>query len=167
MPKILLNKMRKLIFLLVLGLIFQNCTSEPKDERKLEEVKPKKSSKIQDIIRNPVTANGATDTINVAKMTFVKDTFFFGTVKEGKTIETQFVFENTGKAPLLISDARSTCGCTIPKYPKEPIEPGAKGKIQVKFNTANKNGYQDKPITLLSNTYPNETVVRLIGEVKK
>ena len=114
-----------------------------------------------------MTANSPTDTVNVAKMNFSIDTFYFGTVNEGDVINYQFEFENSGAMPLLIHDARSTCGCTIPKWPKAPIEPGNGGVINVEFNTENKEGYQHKPVTITANTYPNATVVHLVGEVKK
>jgi len=68
---------------------------------------------------------------------------------------------------LLIHDARSTCGCTIPQWPKAPVQPGESGFLKVKFNTDNKGGYQDKPVTVLANTYPNSTVVHVVGKVNK
>ena len=107
------------------------------------------------------------DSINVAKMHFEQDTFFFGKVKEGDVISHKFTFTNTGKVPLLIHDARSTCGCTIPKWPKAPIRPGDSGIINVKFNTENKGGHQHKPVTVLANTFPNATMVHVIGEVEE
>ncbi len=159
--------MRKLFFTFLIAGLLTNCTStEESGEKRLEEVKTS-GNEIADIIRNPVTANGVEDSINVAKMQFEKDTFFFGTVKEGKVVNHRFTFTNAGEVPLLIHDARSTCGCTIPKWPKNPIAPGEKGTINVKFNTENKGGYQHKPVTILANTYPNSTVVHIVGEVKK
>ncbi len=158
--------MRKLLLFIVLSILFQNCTNNGSDEKRLEEVQTG-GSEIKDIIRNPVTANAETDTTNIAKMTFEKDTFFFGQVKEGAVINHKFKFTNTGTVPLLIHDARSTCGCTIPKWPKSPISPGESGVINVKFNTEKKEGFQDKPVTVLANTYPNSTVVHVVGEVKK
>ena len=160
--------MRKLIFFIPILFLFQNCTDDSgSDDRRLEEVETGNESAIQKIIRNPVTANSPTDTVNVAKMNFSIDTFYFGTVNEGDVINYQFEFENSGAMPLLIHDARSTCGCTIPKWPKAPIEPGNGGVINVEFNTENKEGYQHKPVTITANTYPNATVVHLVGEVKK
>lgn len=158
--------MRKLLFFAFFLFLFQSCEdSNDGSDRRLEEVLPEGSSAIQDIIRNPVTANGVIDSVNVAKMDFAVDTFYFGTVKEGEVVRHEFEFTNTGTVPLLIYDARSTCGCTIPKYEKAPLEPGATSKIRVEFNTENKDGYQHKPVTLTANTYPNTTVVHLIGEV--
>jgi len=158
--------MRKLLLFIVLSVLFQNCNDTNQDEKRLEEVQINRNE-IKDIIRNPVTANAETDSINVAKMTFEKDTFFFGEVDEGAVINHKFKFTNTGNVPLLIHDARSTCGCTIPQWPKAPIQPGEGGVLKVKFDTDNKDGYQDKPVTVLANTYPNSTVVHVVGKVNK
>lgn len=157
--------MRKLLLFIFITVLFQNCTDSNSDEKRLEEVQTSGNA-IQDIIRSPVTANAKTDTNNVAKMVFEKDTFFFGKVKEGAVVNHSFKFTNEGNVPLLIHDARSTCGCTIPKWPKAPIEPGGKGVIKVKFNTEKKGGFQDKPVTILANTFPNSTVVHVVGEVE-
>lgn len=156
--------MRKLLIFILLAILFQNCTDSTSNEKRLEEVQTG-GSEIKDIIRNPVTANSKLDTNNVAKMIFEKDTFFFGKIKEGSVINHKFKFTNTGTVPLLIHDARSTCGCTIPKWPKAPVKPGESGYINVKFNTEKKDGFQDKPVTILANTYPNSTIVHVIGEV--
>jgi hypothetical protein len=81
-------------------------------------------------------------------------------------VEHTFAFTNTGKKPLLISNARSTCGCTVPDWPKEPIMPGKSGVIQVRFNTENKAKEQVKPVTITANTYPATNKVYLQGFVE-
>ncbi len=122
--------------------------------------------KISSIIRNPVTADRLQDTVNVAKISFAERRYHFGKVKEGKKVEHVFEFTNTGRIPLIISDARSTCGCTVPHWPKEAIPPGGKGQIKVVFNTSGKRNEQKKPITITANTYPSETTIYLIGYVE-
>lgn len=134
-------------------------------EKSVEEIKAEGPLANADIIRNPVTAEGPTDTVNVAKMTFEETSFNFGEAKEGDVIEHTYTFTNTGKVPLLISDARSTCGCTVPLWSQEPVEPGKTGEISVQFNTSNKHREQRKPITITANTYPSQTVVYLEGFV--
>jgi len=68
------------------------------------------------------------------------ETHDFGTLKEGPSAEYTFEFKNTGKQPLIITNASASCGCTVPEWPKEPILPGKMGKLKVTFNTAGKAG---------------------------
>jgi hypothetical protein len=156
---------RILTLMLFLGSLFNACQNNSNSaEKSIEEVKA--DSKISSIIRNPVTANEPVDTVNVAKITFDNDTYNFGEVEEGEIVEHTFSFTNTGKVPLVISNARSTCGCTVPEWPKEPIAPGAKGDILIKFNTKNKKRDQTKPVTITANTYPSTSKVFVAGFVK-
>ncbi len=123
--------------------------------------------KISSIIRSPVTLDGLSDTVNVAKMTFEETFFDFGEVKEGEVVRHVFKFTNNGKVPLLIQNATSTCGCTIPTWPKEPVAPGQSNEIRVEFNTKAKTGLQEKPVIITANTYPSVTKVFLKGYVNK
>ena len=110
---------------------------------------------------NVVSAEGA------PKMKFDNDVYDFGKIKQGEKVIYDFTFTNTGKTPLIISNAVATCGCTVPEIPKEPIAAGAKGKINVVFNSTGKNGLQDKVVTITANTIPAETKIHLIGEIVK
>lgn len=96
---------------------------------------------------------------------FVEDRFEFGDIKQGDKVEHTFEFENSGNEPLIISNVLTTCGCTVPEWPKEPIPPGATGKIDVVFNSTNKSGVQNKVITILSNAGEGRTKVTLYGNV--
>lgn len=120
--------------------------------------------RISSIIRSPVTAAGV-DTVNVARMAFAEPIYDFGTVEQGESVEHVYRFTNTGNRPLLISNARSTCGCTVPKWPETPIAPGEHGTITVRLDTKDLEGIQSKPIQVTANTYPNVTEVRLVGRV--
>ncbi len=121
---------------------------------------------IAEIIRNPVTADQEeVDTSKVAKITFSEPTYEFSRVDAGAVVTHEFSFINNGKVPLIISDVRSTCGCTVADWPKTPIAPGAGGVIPVRFDTKNKNGNQNKPITITANTVPAKTIVYLNGQV--
>jgi hypothetical protein len=111
---------------------------------------------VADLIDNPVTADQPKDTVNVAKMTFSEASFNFGKAKAGDVVKHTFLFKNTGNVPLLIRNARSSCGCTVPEFPKDPIPVGGTGEINVKFNTAGKSGRERKPIIITANTYPTE-----------
>ena len=80
-------------------------------------------------------------------------------------VETDFEFTNTGKNDLVIYDAKGSCGCTVPEYPKEPIAPGKSNKIHVKFDSTNKEGHQTKTVTLTCNTQPNQVTLQIVGDV--
>lgn len=147
-----------------LGLIIGACQKNASSDKKIEEISTE--GKVSDIIRNPVSADGILDSTKVARMIFSETEFDFGTIKEGEVVEHTFPFTNTGKVPLIISDARSTCGCTVPEWSKEPILPGETSQIKVRFNSTNKSGAQNKPVTVTANTYPAETVVYLKGFVQ-
>ncbi len=117
------------------------------------------------MIKNPVTADLPTDSTKLARIKYDLEEYDFGTATEGDIIEHRFKFTNTGNVPLTILNARSSCGCTIPKWPEEPVAPGASGEILVKFNTEMKVGNQRKTVYITANTFPNESTVRLIGLV--
>ena len=107
----------------------------------------------------------SSDPQTTTSIKFTKDVFEFGKIKQGDNVSYAFMFKNTGNLPLIISNATATCGCTVPNWPKEPIKPGAIGKIDVVFNSTGKKGLQDKIITVTANTNPAENKVHLIGEV--
>jgi len=153
---------------LLLLVACQEQVSEQTDEKALKEIKIEKGSiSNADIVRNPVTAAKPVDTIDVAKMEFDNIRHRYGEVEEGAIVTHAFKFKNTGKAPLIISNAKSTCGCTVPEWPKEPIPIGGEGEIFVKFDTKKKEAYQTKPIFIQANTHPSETTLYLMGKVRK
>ncbi len=114
-------------------------------------------------------AEGATTTVNANApvMKFELENQDFGKVKAGDKVTREFKFTNTGKSPLIISSATASCGCTVPEWPKAPVQPGEGGVIKVTFDSANKEGLQDKQITVTANTNPAQNIVHLVGEVLK
>ncbi len=117
------------------------------------------------VVNLPMLADGTVDTTRVAKMYFEQPIFEFDTVKEGAVVTHSFKFKNTGPVPLIISDAKSSCGCTIPEWPTHAIEPGESGEITAKFNTAHKSGGQNKAVRIFANIYPGPAIVSLKGFV--
>lgn len=113
----------------------------------------------------PLTSDGKVDTSQLPKFTFTNDTYDFGQIKQGEKVSYSFKFKNTGNTPLIISSASASCGCTVPSYPEEPIQPGEESKIDVVFDSNGKMGMQTKTITLVSNTIPNTKVLYLRGEI--
>ena len=151
------------IFCILFSWSLFSCGNNTDSEKRVESV-PVDGS-ISSIIRNPATANAPLDTVNVAKISFEVEEYNFGEVNEGDKVIYTFRFSNTGKVPLLITDARSSCGCTVPSWPKEAIAPGGEGNIDVVFNTENKIKQQRKEIAITANTYPSRTEVALVGYV--
>jgi len=97
----------------------------------------------------------------MAVMTFDKTFHDFGQITQGTPQQTVFTFTNTGDAPLIITDATSSCGCTIPDYPKNtPIAPGQQGKMVVNFNGSGQNQVT-KTINVQANTANGSELLKI------
>lgn len=99
-----------------------------------------------------------------AKIEFKEETIDYGTIAKGSDGVRVFEFTNTGDAPLVISKAYSSCGCTVPSWPKEPIAPGKAGKIEVKYDT-NRPGPIRKTITVITNADQKTVALKIKGTV--
>lgn len=99
-----------------------------------------------------------------AEITFKTKEIDYGKVKVGSDGVRVFEFTNTGKAPLVITNVSSSCGCTVPAWTKEPVAPGAKGKIEVKYDT-NRLGPISKTVQVTSNAKNPVEGLRIKGEV--
>lgn len=107
----------------------------------------------------------AQEVANGAKIEFSKEVHDYGNVKYGGDGTCSFEFKNTGNAPLIISNAKGSCGCTVPEWPKEPIAPGASASIKVKYDTK-RPGAINKSVTITSNAVNEPTkIVRIKGTV--
>jgi Protein of unknown function (DUF1573) len=103
---------------------------------------------------------------NGAKIEFEKEVHDYGTIDNGANGQCTFNFKNTGSAPLIISNAKGSCGCTVPSWPKEPIMPGKSAAITVKYDTK-RPGAINKSVTITSNAVNTPTkVIRIKGNVK-
>ena len=99
-------------------------------------------------------------------ITFKKTTHDFGKINEADgRVTTTFSFSNDGDAPLVLSNVRASCGCTTPKWTREPIEPGQTGEITVTYNPAGRPGRFQKTVTVTSNTAQATTKLYIKGEV--
>lgn len=98
-------------------------------------------------------------------ISFEEVTFDFGDITQGDKVEHVFSFENTGVEPLIITNVQTTCGCTAPEWSRDPIIPGQKSSIKVVFNSAGKNGRQNKVITILSNAASPNNQVRITTNI--
>jgi hypothetical protein len=100
------------------------------------------------------------------KMVFEEETVDYGTIDQGSDPYRMFTFVNEGTEPLVISNARGSCGCTVPTFPKEPIMPGQTAEIKVRYDT-NRVGPFTKRVTLTTNEGENTRVLTIKGVVKK
>jgi hypothetical protein len=89
----------------------------------------------------------------------------FGTVNEGQVVEHTFRFRNDGVYPLIINNITSSCGCTTPEWPRDPVVANATSSIKVRFDSKNRTGPQAKTITVYANTEPANYDLRLKGIV--
>lgn len=100
-----------------------------------------------------------------AKIEFAKQTHDYGEVKYGGNGQCTFEFTNTGTENLIISNAKGSCGCTVPSWPKEPLAPGKTASITVKYDTK-RPGAINKSVTISSNAVNTPTkVIRIKGNV--
>lgn len=102
---------------------------------------------------------------------FENSTYDFGTIDEGEKVQYAYKFKNTGAEPLVISNAKGSCGCTVPNWPREPIAPGGTGEIMVEFDSKGKGKEggqkQTKRVTVTANTDPANTFLTITGTVSK
>lgn len=104
------------------------------------------------------------ETKPITTIVFDKVEYVYGDIEYGGDGQCVFTFTNTGNEPLVLTNVRASCGCTAPSWPKDPIKPGEKGEIKVKYNT-NIPGSFSKTITVTCNGNPLQTMLRIKGRV--
>lgn len=107
------------------------------------------------------------EVVNGPVITFEETEKDFGEITQGTKVEHTFKFKNTGTEVLKISNVAATCGCTVPKWPKDPIAPGKSGEIKVSFNSTGKMGKQRSVVRIYSNASTPIEKVALISNVTK
>ncbi len=147
--------MKKLFFVLMLiaGIGFTGC-QESNNGKTIS----------TDVVKNNKSASGD-EKNDMAKMAFVETVHDFGKVIRGEKVSYKFRFKNIGKSDLIITHVSTSCGCTVGSYPHEPVKPGEEGTIAVTFDSTHKKGIQNKSITIVANTQPNRTVLRIKANV--
>jgi hypothetical protein len=84
----------------------------------------------------------------------------FGTINEGQKVSHTYKFKNTGDAPLIIQEAKGSCGCTASDWTKVPIPVGGEGYVKAEFDSNGKPNVQNKTVTVTANTWPKQTVLK-------
>jgi hypothetical protein len=154
-----MEKMKNINVLLsicCIAIVLFSCNNKPQEENKVEEYN----------ITNPNTANGEADMDALPVFYIENPEYNFGTVIQGEKVAHTFVFKNTGQSNLVISNVKASCGCTTPKWSREPIKPGKEGTIEVIFDSAGRSGEQSKTVKVYCNTQPNVIELRVRCQVE-
>ncbi|MCK9616330.1 MAG: DUF1573 domain-containing protein [Lentimicrobiaceae bacterium] len=117
------------------------------------------------IINNPNSASADNTSSSVPVIAFEKEEHDFGNVIQGEKVSFSFKFKNTGNADLVISSVSTSCGCTVPQYPKQSIKPNEENYITVLFDSQGKKGFQNKSITIVANTQPSTKVLHIEAQI--
>jgi len=145
-----------IICIVVLPVFFWSCSSDKEEDEHIS----------TGIVTNPVTASGeAVHDNSLPVVAFNTTDRDFGIVIQGEKVTHTFKYKNTGGTDLVISSASASCGCTVPKWSKEPLSPGKEGEVEVIFDSSGRSGKQHKTITLLTNAQPNKVVLTITCEV--
>lgn len=118
--------------------------------------------------RSKGNEDSTTDKIGTLKnpeIKFEKQQHNFGIIQQGEKVTYSFKFRNVGLADLIIKDAKASCGCTVPKYPREPIASGDEGLIEVVFDSNGRTGKQLKTITVWTNCQPEQIKLEIVSEI--
>ena len=117
-----------------------------------------------DLVTSPKSATQPSDKQPI--LTFDKTEHDFGTILQGERVTYTFHFTNTGNMPLIVSNVKTSCGCTIGDFSPAPVEPGKQGTIKATYDSKGHHGFQTRTLTVFANTNPNQTTLTLKGYVK-
>lgn len=154
--------MKKIVFLCVAG-TFILVSSCKKQEANVENASANPATPVTEVPMPQTTTPPADGKYPV--MEFETKEHDFGKINAGSKVVYTFNFKNTGEADLIISNAVGSCGCTVPEYPKEAIKPGESGKMKVSFNSAGKNGQQQKTVTITANTAAGKEMLTIKASI--
>jgi len=118
------------------------------------------------IFVNVFSTNNFAQNQSVAEITFDKLVHNYGIIYQNDDGATEFYFTNTGTEPLIITDVKSNCGCTVPKWTKEPVLPGERGSVKVVYDTR-RIGTINKQVSVYSNATNQITHLSIKGEIQK
>jgi Protein of unknown function (DUF1573) len=128
-----------------------------------EQLNAEKRGKTAAYIR---TLQGKTDTGNFAEIAWNRDTLYFGEIEEGSFLLDSFVVTNVGTRPYAIRDVRTSCDCTVIRFPVKPLQPGQSAAIRIEFDSTGKAGHARPGIIVYDNSYPNaRSILYLDGDI--
>ena len=126
---------------------------------------PKSDKVTTDMVDITTTASGNAPSGKAPVMKFETEDHDFGKISQGERVSYAFKFKNVGGSDLIISEAHGSCGCTIPKYPHNPVAPGQEEVINVEFSSEGKKGLQEKTVTLSTNCSPSTKLNTIHADV--
>ncbi|MEM9549023.1 MAG: DUF1573 domain-containing protein [Bacteroidota bacterium] len=146
----------------------EKSDSKPLDSKNSSTLIPKKAKDTKTGNSSKTTQTQKPQKVNrkKPKIRFEELTWNFGEITEGDIVEKKFKFTNIGNAPLQILSTSATCGCTMPSFPFLDIAPGESNVIGVTYNSVGKDGKQTPEVTVVSNTNPKVTTIKLQGFVR-
>jgi len=163
-----------LLIALVFGAMLSGCGDAEMEKRVANLERRINQLENGGVVRNataPTPSTTASQTVESnlsAKAAFKWDNTIhnFGNFKQGEVVNYTFTFTNNGTEDLQIQSTSASCGCTVPQHSKEPIPPGGKGQIVVRYDSKGKSGQQSPVITVVANTNPRQTRLSLRGFVQ-
>lgn len=153
--------MRKIIVILLVSMAFSYVNAQESDTKPTPEQKIEMDKKLRESMR---TDKGQSDNPNAPEIKFNKTTHDYGEIMAKGDGNCEFKFTNEGKEPLILSNVRSSCGCTIPVWPRHPILPGQSEVIKVKYDTK-RVGVINKSIQVYSNAKTSPVTLRIKGKI--
>ena len=139
-----------LYILMIISVLFYSCgNNSDKDQISTKNV------------YNPNSAEKHAKKVLLPEIKFNEEVHDFGKLIQGEQVSFAFKFKNVGNADLIIASVSTSCGCTVPTFPERPIHPGEEAIIDVKFDSNGRIGFQNKTITIVSNTQPNTKILRI------
>lgn len=142
------NLLKLFVFSILITSLAESCTN------------PNEDINANELIQNPNSAEGNVDQSSLPVFDFKYTEHDFGKLIDGVKVSFTYKFKNTGGSPLIIHQVKTSCGCTASEYTKEPVAPGAEGKVQLTFDSSNRRGFNSKVATIVANTQPNTVVLK-------
>ncbi len=156
----------KLILLIVVAVLTTACKDKEAEkkvaalEARLSELEGKKNAPTNAPASTPAKEPEVKPEGPLPAIQFEKMEHDFGTINEGEKVVYTYKLKNTGEAPLIIQDAKPSCGCTVPDWTKTPIPVGGEGFVKAEFDSKGKPNVQNKTITVTANTWPKLTTLK-------
>lgn len=154
---------KNILFLLLISTFFVACNNASTEEATTDTNGEKSLS--SNLVVNPNTIEDNADMTQTGLLVFADTVHDFGELTEGEKIQHEFEYVNKGTKEVIITNAKGSCGCTVPEYDTDPIAPGATGIIKVTFDSKGKPGYNEKNVQITTNGVPSKYKITILAKV--